>query len=278
MECPRKYQLTIIQGWRKTEESVHLKFGSIFASSMEAYFHARAQGGDHEDALDVAVDHVLRESYGWNPDNSPKKNRDTLLRTVIWYFEEYKDDPAQIIHLANGRPATELSFKFESGIASPFGTEYLLCGHLDRVVDYAGDLFVMDQKTTGGGLGAFYFSQYDLDNQMSQYTLAGQVVYNLPLAGVIIDAASILVGQTTFGRGFTMRSKGQLEEWLVNTELHLRNVERYADANQWPMNLKSCGNYGGCVFKDICKKDPEMRERFLETYFEKRFWNPLVPR
>lgn len=294
--CPRKYQLTILQGWRKKDESVHLRFGGDFASSMEIYAHARAAGADHEEALDATVaaaleltwdrpkdEHgkkILEEGNGapWTPDNSPKKNRETLIRTVIWYFEEYKDDPAKTIILPNGRPATEVSFKLESGITAPDGSEYLLTGHLDKGVTFADDPFVMDQKTTGGGLGSYFFSQFDLSGQMSQYTFAAKILWNIPVKGVIIDAAALLVGSTTFGRSITMRSAGQLEEWHANVAQWLTLAEGFADRGHYPMNFESCGNYGGCVFKNICNKDPAVREKFLETDFEKRFWNPLEAR
>lgn len=294
MDCPRKYYLTLIEGWRKKDESVHLRFGGIFAYCMESYAHAKAAGADHEDALDAAVARALLESWDhdrdesgeriagtgnpWSPDNSPKKNRDTLLRTVIWYFEEYKNDNAKTLILPNGRPATEVSFKFESGIADPYGGEYLLAGHLDRGVEYADDPFVMDQKTTGGGLGAYYFSQFDLSNQMSQYTFAGKIIWNVPLRGVMIDAAAILVGSTTFGRAITMRSEGQLQEWHENLGNWFKLAHIFADSGKYPMNLQSCNNYGGCVFKGICSKDPRVRDNFLKTDFEKRFWNPLEER
>jgi hypothetical protein len=286
MECPRKYYYTILQGWRKKDESVHLTFGGWFASAMEVFHHSKARGESYDDALDATVQYILEvtwlrtEEYEgpWTPDNSPKKNRETLLRTVIWYFEEYKDDPAKCVILPNGEPATELSFRFDIGIANSLGEPFLYSGHLDKLVDFGGDIFVMDQKTTGGSLGPFYFAQYDLDNQMSGYTLAGRVIYNVPVQGVIIDAAAILVGSTTFGRSITMRSKGQLEEWVGNVADYLHLAEVAADTGHYPMNLKSCNNYGGCVFKGVCNKDPSVRSHFLETDFEKKFWNPLETR
>jgi hypothetical protein len=296
MECPRKYFLTMIQDWRKKDESVHLTFGSYFASSMEAYAHCRAEGGDHEDALDAVVEYILEATWvrpkdaegkkimeegnghPWTPDGGPKKNRDSLLRTVIWYFEEYKNDQCKTIILPSGKPATELSFKFESGIPDPVGGFYLLTGHLDRLVDYAGEPFVMDQKTTGSGLGPYYFSQFDMSSQMSQYTMAGQIVYNVPVKGVIIDAAAILVGSTSFGRSMTMRTSGQLKEWHGNVSEWLSLSERFAETGTYPMNLTACSNYGGCVFKGICNKDPSIRDKYLETDFEKRVWNPLAVR
>lgn len=295
MDCAYKYYLTIIQGWKKKDESVHLRFGGIFAYAMEAYAHCRAKGGDHEDALDAAVARTLLESWDhdrdelgnrvpntggpWAPDNSPKKNRETLIRTVIWYFEEYADDPAKTLILADGRPATEVTFKLESGIKSSFDkSDYLLTGHLDKGVVYADDPFVMDQKTTGGSLGPYYFSQFDLSNQMSQYTFAGRILWNIPLHGVIIDAAAILVGSTTFQRSITTRSDDQLSEWHANVGNWLVMAEMFADSGRYPMNLQSCNNYGGCVFKGVCTRDRRVREQFLATDFEKRFWNPLAER
>lgn len=297
MDCPYKYKLTIIDGWRKKDESVHLTFGGYFASSMEVYAAAKAAGADHEEALDVTVAAVLEFSWvrplndkgekimevgngqAWDPDNSPKKNRDTLLRTVIWYFEEYKDDSAKTMILPSGKAATEVTFKLESGLKSNYDqSEYLLTGHLDKGVVYGDDPFVMDQKTTGGGLGSYYFSQFDLSNQMSQYTFAGRIIWNVPLRGVIIDAAAILVGSTSFGRSITMRSEAQLSEWHTNVGRWLKLAEIFADSGEYPMNLQSCNNYGGCVFKGICSKDPRVREAYLKTDFEKRFWNPLQDR
>lgn len=297
MACPYKYKLTIIEGWRKRDESVHLRFGGHFASAMEVFAAAKVAGATHDEALDVTVAAVLEMTWDrpldaegkkimevgngepWNPDNSPKKNRDTLLRTVIWYFEEYKDDPAKTMILPSGKAATEVTFKLESGIKSNYDqSEYLLTGHLDKGVVYGDDPFVMDQKTTGGSLGPYYFSQFDLSNQMSQYTFAGRIVWNVPLRGVIIDAAALLVGSTAFGRSITMRSEGQLQEWHSNVGNWLTLAEAFADSGNYPMNLESCGNYGGCVFKNICSKDPRVREKFLETDFERRWWNPLQDR
>lgn len=296
MDCPYKYYLTIIQGWRHKTESVHLRFGGDFAKCMEVYAKVRAAGGDHEDAVDATVAALLEytwerpldtkgnkimevgNGHPWEPDGEPKKNRDTLLRTVIWYFEEYKDDPAKTMILPSGKPATEVSFKLESGIKAPDGSNYILAGHLDKGVEYGDDPFVMDQKTTSMGLGPYFFSQFDLSNQMSQYTFAGKIIWNVPIRGVLIDAAAILVGSTNFGRSITMRTEKQLEEWHANVGNWLQLAVHFADSGVYPMNLQSCNNYGGCVFKGICSKDPSVREAYLKTDFTKRFWNPLENR
>lgn len=285
MECPRKYQLSILEGWRARSSSRHLIFGGLFATAMEHFHKFRASGADYDEAVDMVVSEALSASgerledgtfIPWDSGDT-KKSRETLIRSIVWYFEEYREDSCSVV-MIEGKPAVELTFKFDSGIESPFGTEYLLTGHIDRLVHFGEDIFVMDQKTTGGGLGPFYFHQFDLDQQMSQYTFAGRVVYDMPVQGVIIDAAQIMVGFTAFARGITMRSAAQLEEWHTNTATWLKLAEIFAETGRYPMNLKSCNNYGGCAFKGICSKDPSVRMAFLQTDFEIRRWNPLEDR
>lgn len=285
MECPFKYKLSILDGWRKKDSSVHLTFGKHFADAMEGYHKALAKGLDHDEALDMVLSTALCATgfydaegawHSWQTDDT-KKNRETLIRSIIWYFETYKDDQMKTVILPDGTPAVELLFMFESGIASGYG-EFLMTGHIDRLVDFDDTKFVLDNKTTGAALGGYYFRQYDTDNQMSQYTYAGKVCYNVPVQGVVIDAAQIMVGFTAFGRGITTRSTSQLEEWHGNAALWLNLAERFYETGVYPMNLKSCNNYGACVFRDVCGSSPEIRENILKTYFEKRNWNPLEVR
>lgn len=268
-KCPRYYELSILEGWRAKSESVHLTFGIHFHKALELYDKHRFNGMDYDDAVDAVLEYLLKETYGWKPDHN-FKTRENLIRSVIWYFEEYKNDVAKTVMLEDGSPAVELSFKFESGIGN-----YVLCGHMDRLVTFSEDMFVMDRKTSGTTMGAYFFNQFNPDNQMTLYTLAGKVVYNAPISGVMIDGAQIAVGFTAFSRGITMRSEGQLAEWIGDFSHWMAVAELYVQKGHWPMNEASCGNYGGCTFRGICGKDPKVRELFLKTDFERRFWNPL---
>lgn len=284
-KCPYFYKLTILEGWRSKSSSFHLVFGAHYAKAQERFFKFLASGMDREEALDEVVrlalcetgEYVNGEWLAWDSKDT-KKSRETLIRSIVWYFEEYADDSCSTVVLSNGNAAVELSFVLESGLAAPNGEAYLLTGHLDRLVEFGGDKFVMDQKTTGSALGSYYFSRFDLDTQMSQYTFAGRIGFDTPVAGVIIDGAQVMVGFTAFSRGITMRSAGQLEEWLANTGEWFTLAERFADTGVYPQNRQSCENYRGCVFKNICKQDPSVREHFLKTDFEQRFWNPLEVR
>ena len=50
MFCPRYYQLSIIEGWRKPG-TVDLEFGGFFASSVEMFKKFRHNGDSKDDAL-----------------------------------------------------------------------------------------------------------------------------------------------------------------------------------------------------------------------------------
>lgn len=278
-ECPRKYFYSFVMGYAPKDLSIHLTFGLYYANAMERFYKFRAAGGSYEDALHLTVKAAMEESYNMPSDHN-LKTRETLIRSIVWYFEAYKVDDettTRVVHLHDGRPAVELSFKLPTGLEVN-GVELLYCGHLDRVVEFAGDRYVMDQKTTGRTLGAYYFTEFNPDNQMSGYSLASRVLFQCPVQGVIIDAAQIAVGFTRFGRSITTRTESQIEEWLVDfhdwTELALR----YAERGHWPMNDKSCHKYGGCPYRDVCSHDKEVRQQFLETRFEINRWNPLEDR
>ena len=212
--CPRKYQYKILLGWTRGT-GIHLRWGQELHSALEDYDRSRIHGVRHDDAVHDVVRALLTRIQDWDPEPRTKseelKTKDHLLRSVVWYLEHYNPDPAETVVLASGKPAVELSFRFEldfgpqdyEGEVKDFlelghFRSYSLCGHLDRVVSYGGDMFVMDRKTTTTTLGSYYFEKFDTDNQMSLYTLAGQVLLKSPIKGVIIDGIQVAVGFSRF--------------------------------------------------------------------------------
>ncbi len=301
--CPRLYQRIMVEGWSSNEESVHLRFGQEYHHALQDYDISRANGIRHDDAVHDTIRALLLRTSDFDPDHKVK-TRGSLVRTVIWYLDQFRNEQTHTHILADGKPAVELSFRFEldwgpkasnegwldhEGHPPKTNQPYILSGHLDRVVNLNDDLFVMDRKTTGAAPSSWFFSQFEPDNQMSLYSFAGQVVLGTPVRGVIIDAAQVLEDESRFGRGFTYRTPAQTAEWLQDLRYWLTLAEQYAINNYWPMNDKSCGHYRsekddrtGCPFRGICGKDPAVRETFLKTQFtkleEKDKWNPLKPR
>jgi hypothetical protein len=275
--CPRYYQYKIIEGWGGVDTPIHLRWGIEFHRALEDYDRNRADGFRHNDSVHFTVRELLNRIADWDPKPKTKseelKTKFHLLRSVVWYLDHYNPDPAKTVILANGKPAVELNFCFE--IFSP----YSLCGYLDRVVEFAGDLYVMDRKSTITTPSSYYFDRYDLDEQMTVYNLAAQVLLKSPIKGVIVDVVQVAAGFTRPVRGFTYRTPDQVNEWLDHLRIWMEFAESCVAKHFWPMNLTSCDKYGGCEFRHVCSKSPAVRERFLKQDFVRSEpWNPLKPR
>ena len=286
--CPRLYQYLIIEGWQNNDESVHLRFGGEFHTSVQQYELSRAAGIGHNDSVHDIVRDLLLRTWGWNPDKTTKagkyKNRDSLIRAVIDYLDKYEHDEARTYIKPDGAPAVELSFRFELDFEPDHiaTRPYTLCGHLDRVVEFNGGLYVMDYKTTTQTVADYFFKQFQPNNQMTLYTLAGGVILDAKIKGVIVNGIQLLIEEpdrTRVVRNFTYRTNDQLDEWLDDLAFWLGYAESCATNNHWPQNDLSCDKYGGCRFREICSKSPDVRERFLKTDFTKgEPWNPLKTR
>lgn len=281
--CPRRYFYRILCGWTPRELNVHLKFGLGFHGATERYDHARAQGAEHAEALRTAVRWVM--DYTWDHkmgrpwiSSMNEKNRLTLVRTVVWYYDQYETDPLETVLLANGKPAVELSIMLPLPYKSETGEQFLYGGHMDRVARLGEPSYVVDKKTTKNTLGKSYFAQFSPDNQFSGYIFLASAGFGFKLAGLICDAAQVAVNFTRFQRELISRTPDQIKEWVKDLAYWLRQAEFYAKQGYWPMNDKACHVYGGCPFREICARAPETRESWLKGSFAKQLWNPLIAR
>lgn len=220
----------------------------------------------------------IKKWYPWKSDHT-NKTRYTFVRSIVWYLDQFKDDPAKTIILDNGKPAVELSFRMEIPIKTPDNEPYILSGHIDRLVEFSSALYFMDRKTTKNTIDSNFFAKFSPDNQMSLYSLASKVVFNKKAVGGIVDGMQIGVTFTRMLRGFVRRTPGQLDEWLQATMFWIKQAEQFAINREWPQNDTSCNNYGKCPFRDnACSKDPSVREKFLATNFKHEVWDPMKSR
>lgn len=299
MECPRKYQLMMLDKIGPKENATSLRFGTLYHKGLELYDRYVAEGDPHDVAQAKMVQYLLENTWDdrqvddidnggpyvgvigtghpWHSGKEPGtidpyKNRETLIRSCVWYTEQFRDDNFKTLILANGKPAVELSFKFD------IGNGILWCGHLDRVGEWMGSKYVLDRKTTKTTPGQYYFSQYDLDTQMDGYTLAGRLLFDTPIRGVVIDVAQIAVGFTRFERAPTMRTDAQIDEFLDDVHRWIQLAHYYAKQGHFPQNKKSCHKFSGCPYKKICSADPRIRPAIIKDSYIEKIWNPLIER
>jgi hypothetical protein len=287
--CPRYYALKIVEGWGAGdgEAPIHLRWGIEYHHALEAYDRFRFNGANHDDALRDTLRDTLERIETWDPDprtaSEALKTKYALIRSIVWYAEHFREDPASTIRLRDGSPAVELNFNFALDFGPSNETNqpstYHLCGYLDRIVEFNGDVYAMDRKSSTTTPGSYYFRKFDLDEQMTVYSIASQIILSSPIRGVIIDAVQVAENFSRYTRGFTYRTPDQLEEWFGDLHWWLKQAEDCARTDFWPANLTSCDKYGGCEFREICAKSPAVRQRFLKSSFKQgEKWNPLKPR
>lgn len=215
----------------------------------------------------------------WKSDD-PYKNMWTLVRSLVWYLDAFRNSPLRTVTLSNGKPAVELSFLFAAGEIN--GIEYSYCGHFDRLAadrrEANPQKSVHDRKTTKSQINSGYWQGFNPHNQFSLYTAASAMHFSSPAWGVTVDAAQVLVNSTRFERQFIAYPPQLVNEWLTEARTWIAHAQQYAEENNWPKNDKSCGNYGGCAFRKVCSKSPEYRQSWLEADFIVRKWNPLETR
>jgi len=315
-ECLQKYAYRMVFGWRPIHESVHLRFGGVYAKALETYHKLRAEGIDREEATIEVVSLALymtwdyetcetcegegtglvtyctggqptqregecpdcdgRGTYGgapWLSDHAAK-TRENLIRTIIWYLEQFADDSCSTIILSDGSAAVEHSFRL------PVDNDLIFSGHLDRLVDYAGKPYIQDQKTTGSTITPRFFQGFNPDSQISgMYPFAGRAIFGLPIKGVMLDGAQIAVGFSRFERGFIFVDDHQLDEWYDDTMVTIERAREATKEQHFPRNRSACHKFGSCEFRNVCSKSPHVREQFLKADFEQRpTWDPLEVR
>ena len=274
--CPRYYQYSYIMGWQLREKSVHLIFGGHYATALESYFKYTFAGASPDKALERVIRETLITTWEheYNENGDPiigsgqpwdsfhnTKTRETLIRSIIWYFDHFVEDTCTTIKLSDNTPAVELAFSI------PFGDEIIYRGSIDRLVDFGGQKYVMDQKTSGNAISTRFFESFTPDIQMSGYAYAGKIIFDIPISGVIIDAAQIAVGFTRFERGFIHRAQYHLDDWYDNTMATIEDARKATRLNDFRMNRQSCGNYGGCQYRRICSRAPQHRDNLFEADF-----------
>jgi len=282
-ECPRKYYYSIVEGWRKKGKAPALVFGGLYHEGVEKYDALRAKDWSHESALKCMVLYVsMKFEEDPIPEGDTKRNYLTLMRSLIWYAEENKHSEVRTANLPGEVLGLELSFRFELPFHGPEGP-YIYCGHIDKIAEYKGQKFVVERKHTTSALGDFFYQRYALSDQITGYHLAGKVIFQVPIAGSMIEATQVAVNFSRFDRRMVLRADALMEEWLELTEHYIRRTTEefeklHEGAPAFLPNHESCNKFGGCVFLEVCSKSPFMRKSLLEADFEKQPWQPLKNR
>ena len=89
----------------------------------------------------------------------------------------------------------------------------------------------------------------------------------LDIAGFIVDAVQTGVHFCRFNRSIFNVSQPSIDEWYQDAMYTIGLADAYSENEYYPANFTSCGNYGGCKFREVCGEAPEHRTILLQEDF-----------
>ena len=226
-------------------------------------------GAAIHDALDIYYTNGLtnaitkfRESY--------KDREGDDVRTVAngekvleWYSKVYAHEPFKLI----GKP--------EVGFVFPYG-EITLGGRMDLPVEWDGQLWVVEHKTTSR-LDVNYFKQFALDKQITFYTIAAEAYFGRECRGCIVNAiepwkelkrptVKSKTPEEHFVGNPIMRSKLLKDRFKLNIHRIVRDILWCEQENEFYEAEKKdvCFSYNyDCPYRTLCEfgEDPRVIER-----------------
>jgi hypothetical protein len=274
--CPQKFFRSYMQHWKPKTESVHLIAGGAFASGIEvarrAFFE---EGRPREEAEALGLDALMKHYGDFECPPDSAKSLERVAGALEFYYMNYPlgEDGMTPITFPDGRRGIEFSFANPLPVKHPVtGDPILFTGRADMIAEFAGGIYIVDEKTTSS-LGASWSRQWEMRSQFTGYCWAAKD-FGIEAAGTIIRGVSILKTKYDTQQAITYRTPFEIERWLEQTCRDLERMKKAWEDNWWDFNMDyTCAEYGGCSLLQICKSSSP--ESWLDTYFEKRVWDPL---
>ena len=267
MKCPREYNLSMREGWRRKETSQALSFGAFWHRLLETHYKT---GGD--------IASVMQTFERWKHEVPNVGDYRTANRALLDY-KRYRDQypVAADTQATIGWPHSPM-VEISTAIHSPdLIHEY--AGKIDRIVMVGGLAYVEDHKTTSR-LDKGYFKNFENSNQMMGYVwMARQLVPDVKVVGVRINLLHVLTKDSNFERGLITYSDSRIDEWVDNTNRWLHRLQRSIVEEDFHAHFGDNGcssKYGRCQFFDVCSSSPAIRRAVLAQDFHIDKWDPLA--
>jgi hypothetical protein len=275
--CPQLFKKIYVDQWKSKERSVHLHAGGAFAHGVERSRRAfYEEGQPAEDAVAEGLQALLTfyGNFECPPDSAKSAQR--MAGALEFYFERYPlvngdQDP---ITLPGGKRGIEFNFVHPLEVNHPVtGNPLLYCGRMDAILNFAETIFKCDEKTTTS-LGPSWSRQWDLRSQFIGYEW-GCRKSGIRTAGIIVRGVSILKTKYDTQQAIVYHPDWIVDRWYNELYDWIAQMIRCWETGKWVYNLDhSCADYGGCGFLRACTAQDE--QPWLETYFERRHWDPIT--
>jgi len=271
MTCQRYYKLTEDERWTKDRrgggKATNLVFGQEYHTALENLLKG------------MPLSEVLRAAWAGaystlnldTGDNARTLAR--LIRGIIWYEEQYRNDVLRTAILENGKPALEVHFD----IPTPHrDIPFRFSGIVDWLVWWEGQLYISDHKTTKKTLNQYYYQEFSPNLQVVSYIWSLRKM-GLDVRGFIINAFQTAVSFSRFDRHIIEINQAEVDEFEHHLYYWLDQYIEAFEADYFAMNFQSCTAFGGCRMREICGAAPDQRQGLLEDNYVRKPQRVRVP-
>lgn len=247
--CPHKYYLKYIRGIERADTegfTVDLDFGSHYHSFLEAHYKGELKNPEY-----------YWQDYPLVP-GEEVKTKEAGVAMCLEYLRNYQNVDKDYKVLAVEKPV-----RFKVG-------DYEFLVKLDTVVEYLGNIYSLEHKTTGS-LWYNYFDRYFINSQISAQTYAVKKEFG-QCSGVILSVAEV----KNYKRKYKDRSAGlsfkferelinrvpqEVDSWYENALLTIEEIEECKETEVWRRSDGggACSMFRGCTFKQLCKSSVGMK-------------------
>lgn len=154
LQCPNKWKLTYLLGYRKPEESEALSLGSSIHETLEYYFNSRKDGKELTiaETLDGFEDKIREHNVPWTSDKTKEQAMNQHYNTLTGLAS----GDSKLAHFMYDKEvvACEKDFRlhfhlpFDICFAGEIISDIYIIGAIDFIVkDHNGNLYVIDFKS-----------------------------------------------------------------------------------------------------------------------------------
>jgi hypothetical protein len=284
--CARSAQFKLVNKKIPAGRRSPLEFGKAAHNALELRYSAG--GGQINDFMrqEVIAKGVRYLQVDSVPEPDDWRNADQMRNLLTQYLKTYEVEPFDI--LAVEKPFSLPLCEIPIDLPDPQTGKQVKTirvywtGKIDIVAEnFRKSAFVLDHKTTSM-LGATFWKQFELSNQMMGYCWAATQIYERPVYSVMINVLGSRKPTKT-GKGIELDRNSyhyrvdQIESWKVNTETLVADFLSHYFRSYFPMQTMWCvGKYGTCPYHDVCSLPLPQQPTILNSgMYETDTWSPL---
>ena len=268
--CRRKYYWRHVRHLTTRTKSQALVFGGAIHDALDVFYcHFPDQTKGLKEALTV-----FGATYK-DREGDELRTKENGMKMLIHYSDVYKNEPFTPV----GKP--------EAGFVFSLAPNLLYGGRLDLPIDWDGALWILEHKTTSR-LSSNFFRQFDLDKQLTGYTIGMEEYTGRKCHGCIVNAmepwkelkrptAKSKTVADHFCRNPAPRSDALKERFRLNVQRIVRDI-RWCEANNeyYEADKKDvCFYYNyDCPYKTLCQFGDD--ERVIARDFLMEKWEPYT--